>query len=61
MKVRFLSLDITIERNGKTRVQGVAGSIERVRPITEGMVRKGGRNQEPSQIKKRPPPPGAIK
>lgn len=31
---------------------------EFVRPLTEGMVRKGGRNQGPSQVTVRPPPPG---
>ena len=31
-----------------------------VPPITEGMVRKGGRNQGPSQVKARPAAPGAI-
>lgn len=29
-------------------------------PITEGMTRKGGRNQGPSQIKVRPPAPGKV-
>ena len=31
-----------------------------VEPLTEGMVRKGRRNQGPSQIKERPDPPGPI-
>lgn len=31
-----------------------------VPPITEGMTRKGGRNQEPSQIKQRPAKPGKV-
>ena len=30
-------------------------------PLTEGHVVKGGRNQGPSQIVERPPPPGAIR
>lgn len=34
---------------------------DRVPPITEGYVVKGGRNQGPSQITVRPPAPGAIK
>lgn len=33
---------------------------DRVRPLTEGYVVKGGRNQDPSQIKTRPAPPGGI-
>lgn len=33
---------------------------DRVRPLTEGYVVKGGRNHGPSQIKERPAPPGAI-
>jgi hypothetical protein len=32
----------------------------RVRPLTEGYVRKGGLNHGPSQITKRPPPPAPI-
>lgn len=31
-----------------------------VRPLTEGMIEKGGRNQGPSQILDRPLAPGAI-
>lgn len=31
-----------------------------VEPLREGRVRKGGRNIVPSQIKVRPPAPGAI-
>lgn len=30
------------------------------RPLTEGMVRKGGRNEGPSQITERPAAPGAM-
>lgn len=33
---------------------------DRVRPLTEGMVRKGGTNPGPSQIKERPAPPAPI-
>ena len=37
-----------------------AGRQSTVAPIREGHVRKGGLNRAPSQIKTRPPAPGAI-
>ena len=36
------------------------GRQSTVAPIREGHVRKGGLNRAPSQIKTRPPAPGAI-
>jgi hypothetical protein len=35
-------------------------ALSEVPPLTEGHVVKGGRNQDPSQIKERPAAPGAI-
>jgi hypothetical protein len=40
--------------------QSPASAASGTRPLTEGYVVKGGQNAFPSQIKDRPPAPGAI-
>lgn len=54
--------DYSYRRVLLSRLRQMTGAPEEppprsVLPITEGRVRKGGTNQGPSQIKKRPPPP----
>ncbi len=49
---------MTQPRPGPAPTLPTTGSA--VRPLTEGRVRKGGRNEGESQITERPPAPGAI-